>query len=138
MFSAKRRPDWAERMNFALMQHRTLPYIWGQSDCGVVFSDVAWAMTDSDPMEAFGRWHDPHSALRAVMNTGYRSVKQYLDAQLEQVPVLQARRGDAGYSSLVDTLTCPAIVVGAEAISRDHDGWVAIPLSQLTTVYRIG
>ena len=138
MFTGKRRDDWPERMNFALQQHQTLPYIWGQSDCGIIFSDVVWAMTDVDPMEVFGQWHDQQSALMAVLRSGCRSVKDFLDQQHEQIPVAQARRGDAGYSSHFDTLTCPAIVVGAEAVSRDHTGWIHIPVSQLETVYRIG
>jgi hypothetical protein len=138
MFTGQRRQDWAERMNFAIREHRTLPYIWGQSDCGVLFSDVVWAMTDEDPMLAFGRWTSELSALRAVVLAGVSSVKEYLDRELETVSVALARRGDVGYCTETQPLSCPAVIVGSEAISRDHNGWVAVPLSRLSTVYRIG
>ncbi len=138
MFSAMRRDDWPERMAKAVREHRTLPFTWGQSDCGVFFSDVAWAMTDEDPMLIFGRWNSEQSALKALVRAEVTSVKEYLDANLERIPASAARRGDAGYNREISSLSCPAIIVGREAISRNPDGWIRIPITQLDTVYRIG
>ncbi len=138
MISWTRRDDAIERMNFALQEHRKLDFIWGQSDCGIIFSDVAWAMTDVDPMEIFGKWTSEVGAIRALVHAGFLSVKEYVDAELEVIPVSQARRGDVGYPKDVSALMCPAIVVGAEAVSRNPEGWVRIPRSQLVTAYRVG
>ncbi|WP_414461829.1 DUF6950 family protein [Hyphomicrobium sp. DY-1] len=138
MISWTRRNDCIERMNFALREHRKLDFIWGQSDCGIIFSDVAWAMTDVDPMKIFGRWNSEHGALRALVSTGFVSVKDYLDAELEIIPVSEARRGDVGYPEDVTSLMCPAIITGAEAVSRNPDGWITVPRSQLVTAYRVG
>lgn len=138
MLTLKRRPDWPERLNRALAEHRKGAFEWGQFDCGILFSDVVWAMTDTDPMEVFGRWRTEHEALRAVVRSGHSSVKAYLDSVLPQIPVARARRGDVGYAEGVTPISCPAIVTGAEAQSRDERGWLVFPTSRLTTAYRIG
>lgn len=136
----KRRHDWPERLNEVVAAHREWPgsIWWGQYDCGVLVSDTIWAMTDVDPMEDLGRWNSEASAMRAMLASGNRTMKDYFDAKFEHLPVALARRGDVGYGAEVGALSCPAIIVGSEAVSRDQSGWVVFPVSQLKTAYRIG
>jgi len=139
MFSGQRRSDWPERLEFALSEHRKGAYQYGQFDCAVLFSDVVWAMTDVDPFEEAGKWHSEFGALKALARTGHNTVKSFCDAKFEAIAPSMARRGDAGYVEAIHPLLCPAIVIGAEAITRDEKGgWIRFPASQLTTAYRIG
>jgi len=140
MLQLTRRHDWPERLNDIVAAHREWPgTIWyGQYDCGVLFSDVVWGMTDVDPLEELGRWNSEDSATRVMLSTGHRSMKDHLDTKLEAIPVASARRGDVGYAADPQPLTCPAVIVGAEAVSRGPDGWIVFPVSKLITAYRIG
>lgn len=138
LFDPERRPDWPDRLALAIAEHRAGAFQWGEYDCATFFSDVAFAMTDADPFEGLGRWRSASDALRLVVGTGSLSVKEYLDRRLPQIPPAQARRGDVGYLAAFETLTCPFVVVGAEAMSRAENGWVVVPLSHLATAYRIG
>lgn len=138
MFDPERRPDWPERLALALSEHRAGPFAWGQYDCATLFSDAVFAMTDADPFEGLGHWRSANDALRILARTGALSVKDFLDSRLPRIAPAAARRGDVGYLASYDTLTCPAIVVGAAAVSRTETGWLLFPISELTTAYRIG
>lgn len=139
MFEPPRRDDWPSRLNLAVRLHRAGEFEWGQYDCATLFSDVAFAMTDADPLAAFGAWRSEIGALRCLARTGCTSVRGYLDTVLPIIQPAQVRRGDAGYVAGADgALVCPAIVTGSEAISRNADGWVVVSISDLTHAYRIG
>ena len=135
-----RRHDWPERLNGIVSAHAEWrgTIWWGQYDCGILFSDAVWGMTDVDPIEELGEWHSEESAVRAMLSSGHRSMKSYLDTKLETIPLSMARRGDVGYAADPDPLTCPAVIVGSEAVSRGHEGWIVFPVSKLITAYRIG
>lgn len=135
-----RRHDWPERLNGIVAAHREWDGTiwWGQYDCGTIFSDAVWGMTDVDPIEELGRWTSEQSAMRAMLSSGHRSMKDYLDTKFDQVPVAHARRGDVGYPAEIFPLSCPSVIVGAEAVSRTQDGWIVFPTSKLSTAYRIG
>jgi len=138
LFDPERRRDWPERLALAIREHRKGAFEWGQYDCATYFSDVVFAMTDADPFEALGTWRSATAALRILARTGAGSVKEYLDARLPSVSVAELRRGDAGFLAEFEPLTCPAIVIGAEALARAESGWIVFPISRLATGYRIG
>lgn len=138
MLTFSRRPDWPERLLFAIAQHQAGTFQWGQYDCGTLFSDCVYAMTGHDPMEELGRWVSERSAMRCLVQSGHSSIKSFLDARLPAITPSDAGRGDIGYTAAYGPLTCPAVVVGAEAMSRDEQGWIMMPVSKLVTAYRIG
>lgn len=133
-----RRPDWPERLAFAIAEHRKGAFEWGQYDCGTLFSDCVYAMTDADPLEPFGQWRSKFTGLRCLAKTGCRSVQEAVAERFEEVPVLQARRGDVGFVAGSGPLTCPVIITGADAISRNEAGWISVPIDLLTVAYRVG
>lgn len=138
MIDLHRRDDWPERLQFAITEHQKGDFEWGQYDCATLFSDAVWAMTNVDPLEEGGRWRSEFDALRALVRVGHTSIKSFLDAKFETVHPSEARRGDVGYPANPQALSCPAVIVGAEAMSRDQSGWIVFPVSELKTVYRIG
>lgn len=138
MFSGMRREDWADQLHKIIEEHRDGPFEWGQRDCAVLFADAVWAMTDVDPFASFGRWQSERDALRALARTGHETVRDFIDAEFSTIPPSFARRGDAGFTDEIERLTCPAIVVGAEAVSWHVTGWLVVPVSSLVVAYRVG
>lgn len=139
MFTAKRREDWADRLHAVVDEHRNGPgFEWGQYDCAVLFSDAVWAMTDVDPFAAFGQWRSERGALKALAKTGHNTVRDFIAAEFTEIAPSFARRGDVGFSEPTATLTSPAVVVGAEAVSWTESGWLVLPLSSLVVAYRVG
>lgn len=122
----------------AIEEHRKEPFGWGVSDCAVLFSDAVFAMTDCDPFEAVGLWKSEMDALRALARMEVRSVYEFIEQRFEQVPVAFARRGDCGFIETYDALTCPAIITGHEAVSRNEKGWVSFPITRLAVAFRVG
>lgn len=133
-----RRPDWPARLNLAIRLHMKGEFEWGQYDCGTLFSDAVYAMTDFDPMQPFGRWKSETDVMRTMVTLGVKTLKDYVISVLPEIAPAMARRGDVGYAAEVGTLSCPAIILGTEAVSRDQSGWVSIPTTSLVTAYRVG
>lgn len=133
-----RRTDWPQRLNLAVRLHMKGDFEWGQYDCGTLFSDAVFGMTDWDPMEPFGRWRSETDVMRSMVLLGVRTLKDYVATVLPEIAPAMARRGDVGYAAEVGQLSCPAIILGAEAVSRDQEGWISIPTSSLVTAYRVG
>jgi len=138
MFEPDRLPDWPERLEAAVAHHRDMPFAWGRYDCGTLFEAVTRAVTGTTPVTGLGMWATRRSAMRLLLRQDASSVREALDRVLPRIHPSQARRGDAGYAPNSEPLCCPAIIVGAEAVSRDEHGWMVFPVSLLTTCYRIG
>lgn len=138
MFEADRIEGWPDRLDRALAHHRAQTFELGSSDCAMVFLDAVRALTGQRPFDHLGPWASERAGLRALAASGVESVREYLDQHLPRVHPSAARRGDVGYSAATHPLCCPAVITGAEAMSRDEAGWIVFPRSLLTHCYRIG
>lgn len=138
MFEPDRLPDWPDRLVSVVARHRDAAFAWGDFDCATLFAEAVHSVTGEDPFGGLGPWQSERDALRILAATGSDSVKGFFDARLPLVHRSELRRGDAGYAATAERLSCPVIVLGAEAVSRDHAGWVVLPVSLITTAYRIG
>lgn len=129
--------NWEDRLYATLADHRISPFVWGQYDCARLFADVVEAVTGVDPL-AGHEWDGEFSALRRLNEIGCRSMHEFVAQRFDQIVPADARRGDIGYPSHITPLMAPAIVVGAEAVSRDDRGWIIIPREMITMAYRVG
>lgn len=129
--------DWPERMLDVVDRHRAHEFAWGLYDCGTLLRDCAAAIGAADPLAAFGTWDSELTALLRLRRCNVTSIRDHMMATCSRVPPGEAMRGDVGYAGVWGPISCPAIVVGAEAVSRDQDGWVVIDASSLTEVYRL-
>lgn len=138
MFLPDRLDDWPERLAVTLARHRLCAFAWGSFDCATLFSDAVRAVTGMSPFDGLEPWRSQRSALRVLVGAGATSVQDYLAQRLPAIPVSSLRRGDVGHAGSTEPLCCPAIVTGAEAVSRDERGWIVVPISALTVAYKVG
>lgn len=138
MFIPERLPDWPTRLERAIARHRTCAFAWGSFDCATLFRDATRAVTGSSPFDDLEPWPSERAALRVLARARAASVREFVAGQLPQVAPLQLRRGDVGFTAACHALCCPAVVVGNEAVSRDEQGWIVVPITHLTIGYRVG
>lgn len=129
--------DWPERLLAAIEHHRAHEFAWGSFDCGTLLSDAARALGADDPLAPFGTWDSEFTALLRLRRVNVPSIRDHIMATCAIVPPGAAMRGDIGYAGSWGPLSCPAIVTGSEAVSRDADGWIVLDAAMLTETYRL-
>lgn len=138
MLDLVRLPEWPEALNFAVSEHRKHAFKWGQWDCATFFSDAIVGVCGTDPFAGIMRWHSERDAIKSMLCAGYKSVQAFLDERLPRIAPSAAQRGDCGYTRAVGVLSCPLVIVGAQAVSRTEHGWIMVPASSLDFAYRVG
>lgn len=114
------------------------PFEWGKRDCGTMYAHAVTAMTGCDPMCDFGVWDSEISALKCLAKTGHQTMLSYVSAYFQMIAPSQAGRGDIGFPDNRERLSCPAIITGSEAVSRNQSGILMIPRSSITVAFRVG
>lgn len=123
-----RLPDWPDRLIAAVEAQRRMPFAWGVADCATLYGAALEALTGEDPLAPYRPWFDERTALRAVLASGCRSVAEFVAMTMVKIEPARAQRGDVGYlAGEQPRLAFPAVILGAEAVSRDADGWIIIP-----------
>lgn len=130
-----RSPGWEMRLAETIERHRLGRFEWGRYDCSTLIGDTAQALGCVDPFEG-SRWSTKFEAIMAMRNAGWRSAREFISATLAPVPVALAQRGDVGFTVEFMPLMCPAVITGAEAVSRDETGWLVLPREMLVEAYR--
>jgi hypothetical protein len=132
-----RPPDWQQRLADVVATHRAGTFEWGHRDCAALLRDTARALGAPDPFDGL-IWDSELSAAVLMLRLDARSVREYLRRRLQPVAPAQALRGDVGYPADVPhALMCPAVIVGAEAVSRAPDRWAVLPRSSLVETFRL-
>lgn len=129
--------DWPERLFAVIERHRSHAFAWGEFDCGTLLRECAAAVGASDPLGPFGTWDSAFTALLRLRRLRFDSVREHIAATLSPVELGAVSRGDVGYAGSWGPISCPYIVTGAEAVSRDEGGWVVIDAGLLTEAYRL-
>lgn len=128
---------WPDELHATLERHRLATYDWGRFDCGTLFRDCVLALTGDDPLDGY-TWSNERGALSFLNWQGVGSVREHVTRRFDQIVPIDARRGDLCFTHLVGPLVCPAIVVGSEAVSRDHTGWLVFPREAITAAFKVG
>jgi hypothetical protein len=129
--------DWADRFVETVERHRVAPFEWGRYDCATLVRDVAFALGAPDPFDG-EVWTSASSAALAVRRRYCVSVREFIGRRLVAVPPSFAGRGDVGFANTEHILMCPAVITGAQAVSRSETGWIVMPVTLLTECYRLG
>lgn len=132
-----RKPDWPERLISIIDHHMHAPFQWGVSDCGILFADVSKALTGFDPLKHMRRYRTKAGALKTLKRHGYDSVADLVADKFEEFPMAQAGRGDLAMPEITDALSSPAVITGAQAVSKNEHGPVVLPRSLLIQAYRV-
>lgn len=138
MIRAGRLPDWSERLFACLVAHQGRPFVWGETDCATLFADAVAAVTGADPLAAHRPWDSQRAAGRVLLRSGCASVLAFVERHFDEIVPADARRGDIGFTTAAHPLMSPAIVTGAEAVSRDETGWLVLPRSALVRAFKVG
>lgn len=134
----KRRSGWDLRLMAVIDAHRRQPFSWGDFDCATFFNDAVDAVADFRPLVAHMPWDSEGSARRRLVAAGYRDMAGFCRTFFPEIPTAQARRGDVGFAEARHALSCPAVIVGAEAVTRNEHGWLVVPASLLVQCFKIG
>ncbi len=116
-----------------------MPFRWGVFDCATLFADPLLAATGRDPLKGLRGYPAAASALLALRNHGYRSVRDLVIDRFDAVDPSDARDGDVGYPRpdyIEDRLVSPLILLGPHGFTRSESGPVARCRSVLFEVYR--
>lgn len=134
----QRREDWATRLMTMIATEQARPFAWGRADCATLFAGAVEAVTGHHPFAHLGTWQSETGALRLLSAAGVHSVLEFCMREFDEIVPADARRGDVGFSLDVTCLTCPAVVTGAEAVSRDAGGWIVMPRLALVRAFKVG
>lgn len=91
-----RLPGWRGRLDAALRDLQTTPFVWGEADCGVgLAARAVQAVTGLDHAEGFrGRYDSPESAVEALKAAGYAGLPEFLMSRFMPIHPAHARWGD--------------------------------------------
>jgi len=133
----ERLPDWPERLFDTIQRHQASPFAWGVCDCGTLFAESVVAVTGCDPREG-STWTSRLGALRFLKTRSVPDMLTFVAERFDEIVPADARRGDVGFAVVRGSLTCPAIITGAEAVSRDDDGWIVMPRALIVRAFKVG
>lgn len=147
-----RRPDWEDRLqNYLFKRNRVVPvFKYGQMDCAIWAAGAIRALTGHDLAYGVRRtYNSPASAVRVLLDLGYKSVEDAMDKHFEVIPPAMAHRGDIALydESLGVVIGFEAMFVGEDKFHVDYDpndpdtpkvlGLVRVPRPHWTKAWRI-
>ena len=134
----RRRSGWDLRLMEVVQTHRRQPFAWGAYDCATFFNDAVDAVAGFRPLVAHMPWDSEQAAARRLIAAGYRDMAEFCRTFFPEIPPAHARRGDVGFADVRHALSCPAVIVGAEAVTRTESGWLTLPACLLVQCFKIG
>lgn len=138
MLTLSRQPGWAERLLALVESYRAKPFVWGEADCATFFAEAVQAVTGFHPLVGYMPYSSELGAMKMLAGSGYDDMLHFARCLFPEVAPSLARRGDIGFIADRERLTCPAVIVGHEAVSRNQAGWLMFPVASLATAFRIG
>lgn len=81
----RRRQNWRSLFFDFIEARRATPLVWGSSDCGLFGADAAIAITGFDVAAELRGYDSAEGAAKALLRSGHRSMKSYLDERLPRV-----------------------------------------------------
>lgn len=136
MMRRPRRENWVQAMRGIIAARRGQPFAWGTCDC-TMFADVVEAMTGFDPLSDCRGYASELGAIRALTRAGFTSVAQLVEDRFEEIPPLQAMRGDLGYPAEFGPLMSPAVIDGNAAIGFGLYGLIHVPRAVITRAFAV-
>lgn len=134
-----RKPGWESRLVQLVIREQAAPFAWGEHDCATLALAAIKELTGEDLAAGLPKWFSAHSARRALKVAGAKSAAEFFTARLTEIPVTEAHRGDLVYPRMTrNQLMCPAVLIGAEAVSRNEESWLVIPRAVIVKAYRVG
>lgn len=128
---------WEQRLHDVIAWHKQQPFVWGRTDCAMLWRHCVQVCTGHDPIADLMPWYSRRSAIRSLRRAGYDTAIDLVRERFNEIPVARAGRGDVGMVPSADGLTAPAIILGAEIITRSEQGIVVLSAADLATAFAI-
>jgi hypothetical protein len=122
-------------LNEYILAVRERPFAYGNYDCCIFVAGAIEAMTGADPMAEYRGQYDSVETGKAALRTlGQGTLLKTLYRKFgKPLPGAHGRKGDiAWYNGAV------GLVLGRVAMFVGAGGFVLVPLSRLTRVFRVG
>lgn len=121
-----------------IARHRAAPFIWGESDCAILFSEAVEALTGHNPIADGGTYATRIGALRGLKRLGFDSVLDLVVSRFTEIPPAHAMRGDLGFTEELDPLMCPALIDGSVALTKKENvGMVIVPRGHILRAFAV-
>jgi hypothetical protein len=123
-------------MQQVIARHQALPFAWGTSDC-TMFAHVVEAMTGFNVIADARPYSSALGALISLRARGHNSTLELVASNFNEISPSRAGRGDLGFTADADPLTCPAIIDGAMAHSKNERGPVVISRAHIVRAFAV-
>ncbi len=140
-----RTPDWQSSLSAYLISTYTVPFRYGQLDCGLFVAGAIAAMTGVDVAgELRGRYRNRREAFAAIQamcgSASMGAIADHLARQFEivEIRVLMAQRGDAVQLQSGRRASLGIVAMhGTEILTPYRAGILRLPLTEATRAWRI-
>lgn len=144
----RRRPDWADRLQWAVIARRQEPFRYGEHDCCLAAAALVEAMTGVDPVPGRLRAYKSADGARRRLQRhgGVAGLADHVLGQhgAKQVAPAFAQRGDVVACSVTGDAGMGATALGVVSLDgrwafvpADAGGWAEAPAATWTDAWRI-
>jgi phage gp36-like protein len=131
---------WEIKLEDALQDAASKPYIMGKTDCFLSTANVVQSVTGEDIMADWrGDYKTLKEAARIIKAASYESAVHWLDNVTDgRVAASKARRGDIVATQTDRVIPSVGICAGDKAVIFVHDvGAVFVPMNTIEEAWRI-
>jgi hypothetical protein len=89
---------WPDRLMQVVEQHRAQPFVWGRTDCAMLFRHCVQVITGRDPLADLPPWYSAVSAARALHRVGHATAVDLVRSRLPSAVT---------WGSATIAITCP-------------------------------
>lgn len=127
--------NWDFALFNALVAAEAKPFSWADGGCVALAVDCITAITGQEPFER-PCLTDALDAKRWLHRNGFDTLGDAIAANLEEVPIAFAGRGDIGVVDR-DGFQTAAVCDGLHWVARSEAGLVRLPRAAVTRAFRV-
>ncbi|RVD13791.1 MAG: hypothetical protein EOS73_15980 [Mesorhizobium sp.] len=137
MLELTRLPDWDRRLARLVNQHKSIPGVWGVSDCLLTVADAVEAITGTDPAaDIRGKYKTEAGAARILRKRGFGDVEMALASLFRPVGRLMAQRGDIGV--VENGVLCAGFVTDLGFAVKTEAGLSFVSQMNIKSAFKVG
>lgn len=135
-----RKQNWNAILTDKIEEYKSIPFVWGVSDCLQFSGQVAAAMLDYDPYEKVGSYHyDSEEAAGQMLQDHFDGdMGNVFSTAFEEIRPRMAGRGDIAIVEFKDTEICGVIDSSGRLVAcKSVDGLLFVPMIYIQRAWRV-